>query len=118
MEYRPSWCIQVPAHEGTSGRNEQTGLAGYYNNDFTSFTNRCSSLFQSEVQPASHLQNVVQSQVSEALAGDAQCAGGFFHFVRFVPGRLGVLHLRDFHVLPHLVKVFLGLLELANIAVG
>lgn len=56
--------------------------------------------------------------MSEALAGDAECAGGFFHLVRFVPGRLGVLHLRDLHVLPHPVELFLGLLELANIAAG
>lgn len=56
--------------------------------------------------------------MSEALARDAECAGGFLHFVRFVPGRLGVLHLRNFHVLPHLVEVFLGLLELANIPDG
>lgn len=56
--------------------------------------------------------------MSEALAGDAEGAGGFLHFVRLVPRRLGVLHLRDFHVLSYLVEVFLGLLELANIPDG
>lgn len=56
--------------------------------------------------------------MSEALARDAERAGGLLHFVRLVPGRLGVLHLSDLHVLPYLVKVFLGLLELANIPDG
>lgn len=56
--------------------------------------------------------------MSEALARDAERAGGFLHLVRLVPRRLGVLHLRDFHVLSYLVEVFLGLLELANIPDG
>lgn len=56
--------------------------------------------------------------MSEALARDAERAGGLLHLVRLVPRRLGVLHLSDLHVLPYLVKVFLGLLELANIPDG
>ena len=51
----------------------------------------------------------------EALARDAEGAGGLLHLVRFVPRRLRVLHLSDLHVLPHTVKVLLGLLELADI---
>lgn len=63
----------------------------------------------------SDLENVVQSEVSETLAGDAERAGGFFDLVRFVPRRLSVLHLGDFHILTHPVEVLLGLLELPHI---
>lgn len=62
-----------------------------------------------------HLEHVVQRQVPEALAGDAEGAGGLLHLVRFIPRRLRVFHLSDLHVLPHAVKVLLGLLELADI---
>lgn len=63
----------------------------------------------------SNLQYVVQSEVSEALAGDAEGAGGFFDLVRLVPRRLSVLHLRDFHILTHPIKVLLCLLEFTNV---
>jgi len=63
----------------------------------------------------SDLQYVVQRDVSEALAGDAECAGGFLHLMRLVPGRLSVLHLCYFHILAQPVKVLLGLLKLPNI---
>lgn len=56
--------------------------------------------------------------MSETLAGDAERAGGFFYLVRFVPRRLSVLHLSDFHVLPHPVEVLLGLLELPHVPDG
>lgn len=56
--------------------------------------------------------------MSEALAGDAERAGGFLHLVRLVPRRLSVLHLRYFHILTHLIELFLGLLELPNIPDG
>lgn len=54
--------------------------------------------------------------MSEALAGDAERAGGLLHLVRLVPRRLSVLHLRYFHVLAHPVKVLLGLLELPDVS--
>lgn len=53
--------------------------------------------------------------MSEALASDAERAGGLLHLVGLVPGRLSVLHLRYLHVLAHFVEVLLGLLELPNI---
>lgn len=62
-----------------------------------------------------HLQHVVQRKVSEALAGDAERAGGLLHLVGLVAGSLGVLHLGDLQVLPYPVKVLLGLLELAHV---
>ena len=61
------------------------------------------------------LKDVVQGQVTEALAGDAEGAGGLLHLVGLVPGRLGVLHLGNLHVLTHTVKVLLGLLEFTHI---
>lgn len=64
---------------------------------------------------ASHLQDVVQSQVTEAPAGDAEGAGGVLDLVRPVPRRLSVPHLRDLQVFAHLVEGLLGLLELPNI---
>ena len=53
--------------------------------------------------------------MSEALAGDAERAGGLLHLVGFVAGGLGVLHLGQLQVLAHAVKVLLGLLELAHV---
>ena len=61
------------------------------------------------------LEDVVQGQVTETLAGDAQGASGLLHLVGLVPGRLGVLHLGDLHVLTHTVKVLLGLLESTHV---
>lgn len=64
---------------------------------------------------ASHLQNVVQSEMTEAPASDAEGAGGLLDLVWLVPRRLSVLHLCDLHVLTYFIEVFLGLLELPNI---
>lgn len=75
-------------------------------------------LDQTRLSSASHLEDVVQSQVAEAPASDAEGAGGLLDLVRFVPGRLGVPHLGHLQVLAHLIKVLLGLLELPNIPDG
>lgn len=56
--------------------------------------------------------------MSETLARDAEDAGGLLDFVRLVPGRLSVLHLRDLQILTDFIKVLLGLLEFADVPDG
>ena len=56
--------------------------------------------------------------MSEALPGDGEGGGGLLHLVRLVLGGLGVLHLGNFHVLPHAVKLLLRLLELPHVTEG
>lgn len=56
--------------------------------------------------------------MSETLARDAEDAGGLLDFVRLVPRRLSVLHLRDLQILTNFIKVLLGLLEFADVPDG
>lgn len=58
-----------------------------------------------------YLKHVVQREMSEALAGEVEGAGGFLHLVGFVSRCLCVLHLCYLQILPHLIKVLLRVLE-------
>lgn len=63
-----------------------------------------------------HLQHIVQGQVSEGFATEDQRLRGLLGLVDLVPGRLGVLHLGQLHVLSHAVKLLLCVFELADIS--
>lgn len=65
-----------------------------------------------------YLQHVIQRQVAEALAGQGQGTCGLLHFVGPVPRSLGIPHEGQLQVLPHFVKLLLGLLELPHIPGG
>lgn len=67
---------------------------------------------------ASHLQHIVEGQVSEGFAAEDEGLSGLLRLVHFVPGCLCVLHLRQLHVFPHSVKLLLGVLELTYVSGG
>lgn len=62
-----------------------------------------------------HLQHIVQCQVTEALPREGKGTCGLLHLVGTVPGGLGVPGQGELQVLAHLVKLLLGVLELAHI---
>lgn len=64
---------------------------------------------------ATNLQHVVKGQVPKTLSGYRQGSCCLLYFMGFVPRRLSVLHQGNLHVLSHLVKLFLGFLELPDV---
>lgn len=56
--------------------------------------------------------------MSEGFAAQDQSLRGLLGLVHLVPGRLGVLHLRQLHVFTNPVKLLLGVLELTDIPEG
>jgi len=65
-----------------------------------------------------YLQDVVEDDVAEALACGGQDVGGLLHLVLLVARCLGVPDERRLLLLAHLVKLLLGLLELAQVSGG
>lgn len=60
-----------------------------------------------------NLQDVVEDDVSEALARGGEDVGGLLHLMLLVARSLGVLDQRRLLLLAHLVKLLLGFFELA-----